>query len=75
MNSHERVLKSLNHEEPDRIPIDLGATIATGIHATAYRRLRRYVVLPAVEPRVEGGHPTSRSGSTVVVPSALSSAT
>ena len=53
MNSRERVLKTLNHEEPDRIPFDLGATIATGIHTTAYRRLRQYLGLPAVEPRIE----------------------
>lgn len=53
MNSRERVLKTLNHQEPDRIPFDLGATIATGIHTTAYRRLRRYLGLPAVEPRIE----------------------
>jgi len=25
MNSRERVLKTINHEEPDRIPVDLGA--------------------------------------------------
>ena len=53
MNSRERVLKTLNHEEPDRIPFDLGATIATGIHTTAYQRLRQYLGLPAVEPRIE----------------------
>jgi uroporphyrinogen decarboxylase len=53
MNSRERVLKTLNHEEPDRIPFDLGATVASGIHVTAYRKLRHFLGLPAGEPRIE----------------------
>ena len=31
MNSRERILKALNHEEPDRIPFDLAGTTWTGI--------------------------------------------
>jgi len=38
--SRERVLAALNHQEPDRVPIDLGGTITTGIMATALHRLR-----------------------------------
>jgi len=38
MTSRERVLKALNHEEPDRVPIDLGG-FQTGIHRDAYRDL------------------------------------
>ncbi|MFB3902378.1 MAG: uroporphyrinogen decarboxylase family protein [Acidobacteriota bacterium] len=38
MTSRERVLKTLNHEEPDRVPIDLGG-FQTGIHLNAYRDL------------------------------------
>ncbi|MBF8295722.1 MAG: hypothetical protein HW389_2267 [Bacteroidetes bacterium] len=38
MTSRERVIKALNHEEPDRIPIDLGG-FQTGIHKRAYRVL------------------------------------
>ena len=38
MTSRERVIKSLNHEEPDRVPIDLGG-FQTGIHKRAYRAL------------------------------------
>jgi uroporphyrinogen decarboxylase len=53
MNSRERVLKALNHEEPDRIPFDLGGTVATGIHKTAYRNLRSYMKLPEVDIRTE----------------------
>ena len=38
MNSRERVLAALNHEEPDRVPIDLGGN-QTGIHKNAYQDL------------------------------------
>ncbi|MDF1513697.1 MAG: uroporphyrinogen decarboxylase family protein [Anaerolineae bacterium] len=41
MNSRERVMKAINHEEPDRIPIDLGGSIVSGIMAGALVRLRR----------------------------------
>jgi uroporphyrinogen decarboxylase len=34
MNSGERLLKALSHQEPDRVPIDLGS-IVTGITVTA----------------------------------------
>ena len=38
MTSRERVIKALNHEEPDRVPIDLGG-FQTGIHRRAYQAL------------------------------------
>ena len=41
MTSRERLLKALNHEEPDRIPIDLGGN-QTGIHRLAYEALLKY---------------------------------
>ena len=43
MNSKERVLKTINHEEPDRVPIDIGGMRSTGIHSLAYRELRKYL--------------------------------
>lgn len=42
MNSRERVKLAINHQEPDRIPLDIGATNVSGIHETAYRKLRDY---------------------------------
>jgi|WetSurMetagenome_2_1015567.scaffolds.fasta_scaffold129847_2 uroporphyrinogen decarboxylase len=39
MTSRERVRAALAHEQPDRVPIDFGATRTSGIAATAYRRL------------------------------------
>ncbi len=41
MNSRERVLAALNHQQPDRPPRDLGSTTATGIHPTAYKALKK----------------------------------
>lgn len=50
MTSRERVLAALNHQEPDRIPIDLGSTQVTGIHVIAARGLRAALDLPPIEP-------------------------
>lgn len=40
MNSRERLIRTLNHQEPDRVPVDLGATFASGIAAGALVDLR-----------------------------------
>lgn len=53
MNSRERILTAINHQEPDHIPYDLGGTVATGIHKTAYNKLRDYLNLPKLEIRTE----------------------
>jgi uroporphyrinogen decarboxylase len=42
MTSRQRVLKALNHETPDRVPIDLGG-FQTGIHRSAYAQLIEYL--------------------------------
>ena len=52
MNSRERLLTTLNHHEPDRVPFDLGSTQVTGIHVVAYRGLRTFLGLPPIEPRI-----------------------
>ena len=43
MNSRERLLTALNHKESDRVPIDIGGTLITGINIHAYRNLIRYL--------------------------------
>ncbi len=43
LTSRERVLMSLNHMEPDRVPIDIGSSRATGINANAYNELKKYL--------------------------------
>jgi uroporphyrinogen decarboxylase len=45
MTPKERVLKVLNHEEPDRVPYDLTSTLVSGIHYIAYEKLRDYLGL------------------------------
>ncbi len=42
MTSRQRVLATLNHQKPDRIPIDLGG-FQTGIHRRAYQSLIDYL--------------------------------
>jgi hypothetical protein len=40
MNSIEQFLKTVNHEQPGRIVLDLGATAVTGIHVQTISNLR-----------------------------------
>jgi uroporphyrinogen decarboxylase len=42
LTSRERLLKALNHQEPDRVPIDLGG-FQTGIHRKAYEALLQHL--------------------------------
>ena len=41
MTSRERVLLTVNHQQPDRVPIDLGGMKASAIAASAYAGLKR----------------------------------
>ena len=43
MTRRERVLRTISHREPDRVPVDLGAMRSTGITAVAYRRLKEHL--------------------------------
>jgi len=43
MNSRERVLQAINHQEPDRVPIDLGGTRQSGIAASTYHQLKQHL--------------------------------
>lgn len=45
MNSRERVLAAINHQEPDRIPLDLGGSGTTGMHASSVYLLRQALEL------------------------------
>ncbi len=44
MTSRERVQKALNHQTPDRVPIDFGG-FQTGIHRRAYEALTKHLGL------------------------------
>ncbi|MCL4785729.1 MAG: methyltransferase [Verrucomicrobia bacterium] len=52
MTSRERILCTLNHREPDRVPIDLSGHRSSGIMAMAYARLRDHLGLPKSPIRV-----------------------
>jgi uroporphyrinogen-III decarboxylase len=41
-NSKKRLIDSLNHKQPDKIPVDLGSTSVTGIHVLTIDRLRDF---------------------------------
>jgi uroporphyrinogen decarboxylase len=43
MTSRERVSAAINHRRPDRLPVDLGGSIVTGINAVAYANLKRFL--------------------------------
>jgi len=49
VNSRERVLAAINHQQPDKIPVDLGSTPSSGISAIAYFNLKKYL-------GIDGGH-------------------
>lgn len=42
LTSRDRLIATLNHQQPDRVPIDFGATAVTGIHASCVAGLRDY---------------------------------
>lgn len=41
MNSRERVNLTLNHQEPDRVPLDLGGSVVTCMHVSIVYKLRQ----------------------------------
>ncbi len=41
MTSRERVRRAIDHQEPDRVPLDLGSTLVTGIAASVYAKLKK----------------------------------
>jgi len=41
LTSRERVQAALNHQEPDRVPLDLGGTLVTGMNVSVVYALRQ----------------------------------
>ena len=52
MNHRQRVLTTLRHQEPDRVPIDLGGTADSTIIAMAYQDFRKELGLSPTTTRV-----------------------
>jgi uroporphyrinogen decarboxylase len=46
MTSRERVRAALNHEEPDRVPLDLGGSLVSSIALSSYAELRDALGVP-----------------------------
>lgn len=51
MKSRERILKALNFEEPDRVPLDLAGSTWTGISNKAYQSLLKVWGMEAEDPQ------------------------
>lgn len=47
MTARERVAQTLHHREPDRVPLDLGGSPTSGMHASVVYRLRQALKLDA----------------------------
>ena len=47
MTSRERVLAALSHQEPDRVPLDVGSSSSTSIVVEGYENLKRYLGVSA----------------------------
>lgn len=52
MTSRERVIKAINFQEPDRVPVDFGGMRSTGITPGAYAALTRYLGFELPPPKV-----------------------
>lgn len=52
MTSRERIIETINHRQPDRVAIDLGATNATGISAVVYHKLKKLLGIHKGQIRV-----------------------
>jgi uroporphyrinogen decarboxylase len=52
MSSRERVIAAINHQEPDRVPVDLGGSRATSIAIGAYARLLEHLGFDVDRPKV-----------------------
>lgn len=43
MTSRERIIAAIEHREPDKVPIDLGATPSSGISVIGYNNLKKHM--------------------------------
>ena len=58
MTSRQQVLASIEHKQPDALPLDLGSTPSSGISAVAYYNLKKYL---GISPKVTRAYLTSCS--------------
>jgi len=53
MKPRQRIAKVLNHEIPDKVPLDFGATPQTGIAASMVYKIKKHYGLLAPEERIK----------------------
>lgn len=52
MTPRERFMAAIRHEEPDRVPMDMGGNGNTGIQAICYNKLKAYLGIEGGQTRV-----------------------
>lgn len=52
MTSRERVQSAINHKQPDKVPVDMGATPSSGISAIAYNNLINFIGMKNSNTRI-----------------------
>ena len=62
MTARRRVLKALNHEPVDRVPVDIGGTPCSGAHVSVVANLRRVLGLAGPNDRVKVVEPYQMLG-------------
>ena len=62
MTSRERIRAALNHKQPDRVPVDFGSTMVTGISVSVISKLRKALGLDGQDARVKVTEPYQMLG-------------
>jgi len=62
LTGRERVLRALNHQPTDRVPVDLGGTPCSGAHVSVIANLRRALGLDKAGARVKVTEPYQMLG-------------
>ena len=62
LTGRERVLRALNHQSADRVPVDLGGTPCSGAHVSIVANLRRALGLDKAGARVKVTEPYQMLG-------------
>jgi len=52
MTSRERVRAALNHQEPDKVPVDCGGMRSTGLLGVTYNKLKKYLQKKGGETKI-----------------------
>ena len=61
MNRRERFNAALSHKETDKIPLDVGGSVVSGIATVAYKKLRDELKLPIKQIQIQNLYSMSAS--------------